>query len=221
MKQLFFKDAKIEFDARVKVVAPKFAEDSLNVPVAVDASELSDVEEIVVFVEFNPILKVLEFYPRQAKPYLAFRFKLQQSSPIRAGAKTRDGVWHVGGAWVEASGGGCTAPSNGRISGDWFRHLGEVNSRVWDFPGQQSRVRFRVMHPMDTGLAPGIPAFYIEQLSLKDLQGYEYLRLNTFEPVSENPVFTFDLTPDLKPGQELVLSGVDNNGNRINAGIRQ
>ncbi|MGH8750245.1 MAG: quinoprotein dehydrogenase-associated SoxYZ-like carrier [Burkholderiales bacterium] len=220
MRELFFKGEKLEFDARVKVVAPKFAEDSMNIPAAVDARELADVQEIMVFADFNPIIKVLEFYPRQAKAYLAFRFKLQQSSPLRAAAKTRDGVWHVGGAWVEASGGGCTAPSNGRVSGNWAQHLGEVSSRVRGFPHQQSRVRFKVMHPMDTGLAAGIPAFYIEQMSLKNAQGSEILRLNTFEPVSENPVFTFDL-PELKPGQQLLLTGVDNNGNRINAGIRQ
>jgi sulfur-oxidizing protein SoxY len=88
---------------------------------------------------------------------------------------------------------------------------------VWAAPDAGRRVRLRVMHPMDTGLAPGIPAFYIERLVLEDEAGTAYLRLNTFEPVSENPIFTFDLPTGVRPSGSLVLSGVDNNGNRIDA----
>jgi sulfur-oxidizing protein SoxY len=189
----------------------------MNVPVRVDAGGLSDVREIVVFADFNPILKVLEFYPEQARPFLAFRFKLQQASPVRAAARTADGVWHVGGTWVDAAGGGCTAPGAGRAAGGWEKVLNEVNGRVWTEADASRRVRVRVMHPMDTGLAPGIPAFYIERLVLKDDRGTAYLRLNTFEPVAENPIFTFDLPAGARPAGTLVLSGVDNNGNQIAA----
>ena len=217
MRKHFFAGQPVVFDDRVKVTAPKFAEDSMNVPVLVDAEGLRDVQEIVVFADFNPILKVLEFYPEQAKPFLAFRFKLQQASPVRAAARTADGVWHVGGTWVDSAGGGCTAPGAGRTAGGWEKVLNEVNGRVWTEPDAGRRVRVRVMHPMDTGLAPGIPAFFIERLVLKDDGGTAYLRLNTFEPVSENPIFTFDLPAGARPAGSLVLSGVDNNGNQIAA----
>ena len=217
MRKQFFPGQPVVFDDRVEVTAPKFAEDSMNVPVRVDAERLPDVREIVVFADFNPILKVLEFYPVQAKPFLAFRFKLQQASPVRAAARTADGVWHVGGTWVDAAGGGCTAPGAGRAAGGWEKVLNEVDGRVWAAPDAGRRVRLRVMHPMDTGLAPGIPAFYIERLVLEDDAGTAYLRLNTFEPVSENPIFTFDLPTGVRPSGSLVLSGVDNNGNRIDA----
>jgi sulfur-oxidizing protein SoxY len=219
MRKHFFGGQPVVFDDRVKVTAPKFAEDSMNVPVLVDAEGLRDVQEIVVFADFNPILKVLEFYPEQAKSFLAFRFKLQQGSPVRAAARTADGVWHVGGVWVDAAGGGCTAPGAGRGAGGWEKVLNEVNGRVWSESGAGRRVRVRVMHPMDTGLAPGIPAFFIERLVLKDDSGKAYLRLNMFEPVSENPIFTFDLPAGAQPAGALVLSGVDNNGNQIAAKI--
>jgi sulfur-oxidizing protein SoxY len=220
MRKHFFPDEPVVFDDRVKVTAPKFAEDSMNVPVSVSADGLRNVEEIVVFADFNPILKILEFYPERAKPFLGFRFKLQQASPVRAAARTSDGVWHVGGAWVDAAGGGCTAPGAGRAAGGWEKMLNEVNGRVWTSPDTTRRVRLRVMHPMDTGLAPGIPAFYIEQLVLKDDGGNAYLRVNTFEPVSENPVFTFELPADAKTTGPLMLSGADNNGNQIASTIR-
>jgi sulfur-oxidizing protein SoxY len=217
MRKQFFPAQPVVFDDRVRVTAPKFAEDSMNVPVRVDAAALADVQEIVVFADFNPILKVLEFYPERAKPFLTFRFKLQQASPVRAAARTADGVWHVGGTWVDAAGGGCTAPGAGRAAGGWEKVLNEVNGRVWSETDASRRVRVRVLHPMDTGLAPGIPAFYIESLVLKDAAGTAYLRLNTFEPVAENPIFTFDLPARVQPAGSLVLSGADNNGNQIAA----
>lgn len=220
LKKQFFGDAKLVFDDRVKVTAPVRAEDSMNVPVGVNADTLGEVEEVVVIADHNPIVKVLQFRPIAARAALSFRVKLQQATPIRAIARTKDGVWHAGGMWVDATGGGCTAPSVGRSSGDWARTLGQVQARMWN-PSEAGRLRLRIMHPMDTGLAPGIPAFYIEKLSLIDGSGVRLMDLETFEPVSENPVFSFDFRPGLPPKLPLVLSGVDNNGNRIQAQVAQ
>ena len=220
LRQRFFGNATVVFDERVKVTAPARAEDSMNVPVGVDADALGAVEEVVVIADHNPIVKVLQFRPVAARASLSFRVKLQQATPIRAIARTADGVWHAGGMWVDASGGGCTAPSVGRSTGNWADTLGQVQARMWN-PAEAGRLRFRVMHPMDTGLAPGIPAFYIEKLSLADAKGTEFMVIETFEPVSENPVFSFDFLPGRVPVLPLTLSGVDNNGNRIRAQVAQ
>lgn len=214
MRKVFFKSEKVVFDDRVRVIAPRVAEDSMQVPVSVEVKDLK-VDEVVVFADFNPILKVLEFYPKQAKPYLAFRLKLEQSSPIRAAARGKDGVWHVGGAWVEAAGGGCTAPAASRAAGDWRQTLNRAHARVWKNENA-SRVRMQIMHPMDTGLAPGIPAFYIDELVLKDATGADAMLVRAYEPVSENPVFTLDISGS----SPLFLTGRDNNGNKIEASIR-
>ena len=48
MRKQFFAGQTVVFDERVKVSAPQFAEDSMNVPVRVDAAELSDVREIAL-----------------------------------------------------------------------------------------------------------------------------------------------------------------------------
>ncbi len=220
LRKVYFANQRIVFDNRVKVVAPKLAEDSMNVPIGVSAEGLPDVEEVVVLADHNPIVKVLHFYPYGVKPALSFRLKLQQASPIRALARTRDGVWHAGGVWVDAAGGGCTAPSVGRASGSWSDTLNQVQTRVWNRDGTH-RLRLRIMHPMDTGLAPGIPAFYIERLSLTDTSGRELMRVLTFEPVSENPVFSFDLLPGKATAEPLTLTGADNNGNRIHSRVVQ
>lgn len=207
--------ARWRFDERVQVQGPSFAEDPMNVPVTVRAN-LDAVQRIVVVVDRNPIKKVLELQPILALPVVSFRFKLEQGSPVRALAQTQDGLWHVGGTWVDSAGGGCTAPGATRADGSWSSTLGEVSGRSFSSPpGNEggSRLRVRIMHPMDTGLVSGVPAFYLSRLSLRDARQRELLRLQTFEPLSENPVLSFDFRPP--PPGPLRLVGTDNNGNRI------
>ncbi|MCG7949504.1 MAG: thiosulfate oxidation carrier complex protein SoxZ, partial [Candidatus Thiodiazotropha taylori] len=71
------------------------------------------------------------------------------------------------------------------------------------------------VHPMDTGLVAGIPAFYLEQLEIRESGGDLISRLSLFEPIAENPVLTLDL-PKLK---QLTMDGRDNNGNPVAAQI--
>lgn len=212
--KLILSNEKVVFDKRVKVVVPDMAEDPMNVPVSVSIDGLDEIEEIRLFADLNPIKEILNFHPEKIEPFIAFRFKVQQSTPVRAAARTKDGVWHVGGSWLDATGGGCTAPSVGRGLANWEETLGNVKSRLWAREGKPDRLRFRIMHPMDTGLAPGIPAFYIEALQLKDKNGDTLAHIESYQPVSENPFFSLDL--ESKEYQGLTLTGRDNNGNLIN-----
>ena len=68
---------------------------------------------------------------------------------------------------------------------------------------------------MDTGLVAGIPAFHLEEIVFSDAAGKRLMRVQTYEPVSENPVFSFDFPS--KPAGTLRIVGTDNNGNRIDA----
>lgn len=219
MHNTILNDEPVVFDERVIVSVPEFAEDPMNVPVSVQVSDINDIEDIVVFADLNPIQKVLSFKPLSISPYLAFRFKVEQSTPVRAAVKTSDGVWHVGGRWLEAAGGGCTAPSRGRGADNWTETLMNVSSRTWKDEGNLSRLRFRIMHPMDTGLAPGIPEFYIEHFTVRDAAGETIALLDTYQPVSENPVFTFDLA-DKVATDYIQLVGTDNNGNKLSVTIK-
>jgi len=222
MRALILEGGTVVFDERVRVTAPSSAEDALNVPVVVDASSLDaqdKVEEIVVFADMNPIPRILNYRPTGAKPLIGLRLKLQQATPVRAAARTRDGVWHVGGVFVDAAGGGCTSPALSHGDPQWERHLGEVQARAWGRAADGAvRIRFRVRHPMDTGLAPGIPAFYLENLAIQDSQARELGRIDTFEPVSENPVFTLEVSPSSE-SRSLRLTGRDNNGTPVLADI--
>jgi sulfur-oxidizing protein SoxY len=226
IKKEFYSPGKVVLDSAVTVSGPKFAEDPMNVPITVSVKGLTDIDRMVVVVDRNPIRKVLEFFPMSALPAVGFRFKLEQASPVRVGVLTRDGIWHVGHTWVDSSGGGCTASAASRKDGTWHQTLGQVQGRTFSSAPEKTtsgvsveggRLRVRVMHPMDTGLVGGVPAFFVNKLAVSDAKGRLLLKLNTFEPVSENPVFSFDFSGAIP--RPLQLSGTDNNGNRIEAKI--
>ena len=215
--------ATASFSEAVRVLGPVFADDAMNVPLRVDARGVADqgggVARIRVAVDRNPVRQVLDFEPLRVLPVLAFRIRLEQASPVRAFVQLRDGRWLVGSAWVQAAGGGCTVPGITRADGSWSRTLGQVQARLFNnlIEGGR-RLRLRVMHPMDTGLVAGIPAFYLEELELLDGAEQPWLRIALREPVSENPLISFEL-PDASPGM-FHLRGRDNNGNRIDAEVR-
>ncbi len=220
LRQQYLAGAPLRFSEAVKVQGPRFADDAMNVPIQVDARALAPlgVERIQVVVDRNPVREVLTYEPLRALPMLAFRIRMEQASPVRAMVQTADGRWHVGGTWVQAAGGGCTVPGATRADGSWSRTLNQVQARVFDDLIEGSRrLRLRVMHPMDTGLVAGIPAFYIERLELADSAGQPWWRVALHEPVSENPLLTFEL-PARARGV-MLLRGRDNNGNRIEAEV--
>lgn len=206
----------VEFDdARVQVQVPATAEDQLAVPVEVRVVGLDKVQEIRLIADLNPIPLILSYLPTHADPFIAFRFKVEQSTPVRAAARTADGVWHVGGKWLNAAGGGCTAPSYGSGDGRWRDQLNQVSAALWPRGEDRSRLKLRVMHPMDTGLAAGIPVFHIESLRVLDAQGRELALVKTYEPVSENPV----LSLELQHRGPLRIVGRDIQGNAIDARV--
>lgn len=210
-KELLGDPAQIRFDDRVIVQGPASAEDTVNVPLLVDATALGDVEEIVISADYGPIPHIMTYYPGKADAKIALRFKIDQATAIRASVRTSDGTWHVGSTYIDAAGGGCTAASHAYASDDWEERLGEIHGQVWAATG---RARMIVDHPMDTGLADGIPVFIIRNLDVSDTDGTALARLELHEPVNEDPAFTLFFPPADTP-EALRISGRDNNGNEI------
>lgn len=216
MAERYLAGQTIRFDPAVHVLIPRSAEDALAVPVRVDASALKDVREILVFADLNPITTILRYQPTaRAKPSIGFRFKIQQATPLRAAVRTGDGAWHLGGGWIDAAGGGCTTASAASGSGLWKDRFGEIDARLWTPAPNQRRLIMQLIHPMDTGLAGGIPAFYLEDLDLVDAEGKTIARLQTFEPISENPMLSFDLHGN----GSVTLRGRDTQANRFDVTV--
>ncbi len=218
VRDFLFEDAETVFDDRVVVQAPAFAEDAMNVPFAVDARGLPDVKKIVVFADSNPILRVLTYEPVKAEPFVAASLKMQQGGPLRAAALTSDGVWHVGGVFVDAAGGGCTEPAGVHAETDWIDHLGELHARTWLQPDGTQRATLRAYHPMDTGLADGIPAFFIEQLDVKGANGELLARIQPAEPVAQHPRMTVLVRPEAG-SDTLIIEGRDTEANLISGKV--
>ena len=218
VRDFLFADAKTVFDDRVIVRAPKHAEDNMNVPFVVDARALDNVQKIVVFADSNPILRVLSMEPFKAEPFIAASLKMQQGGPVRAAALTPDGVWHVGGVFVSAAGGGCTEPASVHAETDWMEHLGEMHARSWLQDDGSQRATVRLYHPMDTGLADGIPAFFVEKLDVKDANGETLARIEPAEPVAQHPSLTVLVKPETGSAN-LTVDGRDTEANLIRGDI--
>ena len=202
------------FDERVQVQVPPFAEDSRQVPVHIDARALGDeVVRIEAWADLNPIPRIFTFTPgAQVLALVAIRIRVEQATPVRAAVLTRDGVWHIGSARVDAAGGGCTAPSVVRAQPGWEDRLGEVLGGR--FPrGDESRLRLQVSHPMDNGLVGGIPEFFVNQAELRDADGRVLAELELYPAVSENP----NLSLQVRHPATTRLWLRDNNGNEFEA----
>lgn len=214
MAQRFF-PGKVVIDQRVIVRAPHDAEDQMQVPVTVDATQLDNVVEIVALADLNPIPHVLTLHPVRAQPFIGFRVKLEQASPVRVGVKTSDGVWHVNGVIVNAAGGGCTAPALAHGVSNWYETLGQTRAVTRRETVDLARLSLRMKHPMDTGLAPGIPVFYMNKIEIKSPNGIELAKIEMYEPVSENPTLTIKPLVDDNI-QELLVYARDTEANEFN-----
>jgi len=203
------------FDERVKVTIPSVAEDSTRVPVFASAEGFEAIQRMVIFVDLNPITSAAELVPTQVMGgmSLGLEVKVQQATPIRAAVLDKDGVWHIGGGWISAAGGGCTAPSIASAGPNWREHLGEAGGRIWPAGnGSERRLSFTVRHPMDAGFVAGVPELYLDETVIEDEQRNVLFTLRTLASVSEDPNFTMAL-PAGKGGVH--IRARDNNANRV------
>ncbi|MBL8565104.1 MAG: quinoprotein dehydrogenase-associated SoxYZ-like carrier [Hyphomicrobiaceae bacterium] len=212
MKEQFFGAAPVVFDDRIKVIVPRIVENQAQVPITADARALGGVQKLVIFADLNPIQHVATVVPKKASPFIALLMKVEQATPVRAAALLDDGTWHVGGVYLDAAGGGCSAPALARKDADWSDTVGHAQGRMWRDIDGAARVRFRLRHPMDTGLArDNTPAFFIERLDMRAADGQSLAEVELREPVSEDPTITMVLRlPAKDPG--LTIIGRDNNG---------
>lgn len=208
----YFGDAEVVFDERIKVTVPSITENQAQVPVTADARALQGVTKMIVFADLNPIQHVLTLTPQAAAPYVSFRMKVEQATPVRAAALGADGIWRVGGIYLDATGGGCSAPAMARKDADWSETRGQAQGKLWRDADGMARARFRVRHPMDTGLAKdNTPAYFIEHVDVRSSGGEPLATLEMFEPVAEDPTLTLLLRVPASEGA-VDINSRDNNG---------
>ncbi len=219
LRTQYLGQASGQFSDALQLIVPPAAEDGLNVPMLIDARALTvagkTVREIIAVVDLNPEREVFRFYPLRVLPLIGCSFRIEQTSPVRALVRTHDDHWFLAAKEVAAIGGGCTQPSQSGPSSNWEETLNQVQARLFYVDPKtpfRSRLRVKVMHPMDTGFVAGIPPFYLEELRVTDGNGETWLHLVVNAPVSENPLFTFELAA--APTVPLFVEGRDTGGNR-------
>lgn len=204
-----FGEDPVRFDDRVRVIFPQIAENQHVFPVTIDARGIADVRRIVLFADLNPIPIAVDYRPLLAAPYLATRIKLDQRTPVRGAVQLADGSWLVSGGWIDAAGGGCSAPPVSRVKGDWAQHLGEMRGEALP-EDSVSRLRFTFRHPMDTGLVANIATYHIETLTVRNAEGKLLGDMDIWASVAEDPAFT--ILPAANAGQTLAIDARDTNG---------
>jgi sulfur-oxidizing protein SoxY len=202
--------ARVRFDDRVKVEFPQIAENQRQFPVQVDARSVPGVKRMIVFADLNPIQTAVEFAPHAAEAFIALRIKLDQRTPVRAAVEVADGTWLLAGGWIDAAGGGCSAPPVSRVKGDWAQSLMQLRGRLWSTPGEPvARLALAVRHPMDTGFVDNVPSYWLETVQVR-AGGRLLAELALHASVAEDPAIM--LMPHLKAGESVVVTGRDSGG---------
>lgn len=210
----FFGADALVFDDMVELSMPAHVENGFDVPLAVRLSPaLGDVREVLVIAENNPIRHVARLIPHRSIESVGLKIRLETSGAVRAAALTGDGVWHVGSTWVNvATPGGCSSPAP--LDGPGVSNrLGEIAVRTFDRGEGASRLKFRIIHPMDTGFAmtaagETIPAYFVETIEVSDALGV-VLELVTRAAMAPDPIFTVDL-PGLR--RDIHINARDSEG---------
>ncbi len=206
----------VRFDDRVRVIFPEIAENQSSFPVTIDARGIKSVKRILLFADLNPIPLAIDYTPAGARAFLGTRIKLDQRTPVRGAVQLEDGSWLVSGGWIDAAGGGCSAPPASRVKGDWAEHLGEVRGiAAREADGTHIRLAFR--HPMDTGFVANIATYNLDAVSLSGAGGKPYGTMRIEASVAEDP--TISVIANTAPGETIVLRGSDTNGIRYDGSL--
>lgn len=213
-----FGNDPVRFDPRVRVIVPQIAENQHVFPVAIDARGIAGVKRIVLMADLNPIPLALDYRPIAASAYIETRIKLDQRTPVRGAVQLESGEWLVSGLWVDAAGGGCSAPPVSRVKGDWADHLGEIRGRSWPGPDGFSRLRLNFRHPMDTGFVANIPTYNLEALAVRNQKGALLGTIDLWAAVSEDP--SLIVMPKADAGDTFSIDASDTNGRAYRAAIR-
>jgi len=220
LQEEYLGDGSVAFDSRITLLLPPEIENSHEVPLTVVIPRtLGSVQQVIVLAENNPIQQVLRLHLHRPVHSLSLTMRLETSTPVRAAVLLADGTWLVGSQWANVlSPGGCSAP--GGAGGEEVAKVGEIAFKKFENGGiyKNDRLKFRINHPMDTGLVAGadgetIPAYYIDRISIHDQSGL-LLEFDTQAAMSADPIVTIDV-PELK--QNIRVTASDSMGLEFNS----
>ncbi|MDP6953647.1 MAG: quinoprotein dehydrogenase-associated SoxYZ-like carrier [Alphaproteobacteria bacterium] len=217
---LEFDGAEVVYDESFHLMVPETVEEAFSVPVLMNFVEAPfEVAEIALFAENNPFPQVVRIYPHRPLDAVGFNIRLERSTPLRAAAMDPDGVWHIVHREVfVGTPGGCSAGAGGGSGGP---RIGDISMRQFVRTDGESRLKVRIAHPMDTGLATNeftgeaIPAYYIDQVIISDDKG-SLARMLLWASIAANPTILLDL-PETQQSVHISASDTDGDAFEIDA----
>lgn len=214
--------ARVVVDDRVGLSVPDFAEDSTQVPLAVNLAGFPhQAAKVITWVDMNPVPLLFDADSGGAGLKLvSLNFRIQQASSIRAAVLDEHGVWHIDSGFVDAAGGGCTAPREVVSSSEWENEFGTLKTGLFSSDGT-TRIKANLLHPMDSGMVGNVPAFFVGDVEVRQ-EGSEavLLAMTLAESASENPMFVFEFANgEHTESKALTIWMEDNNGYRFEGEI--
>lgn len=204
-------DSKYTIDKEnIKIKVPKFADNSLQVPIFVDASKVKNAKRMVLFADYNPIPIIVDMQTSNILPVISTNIKVAMQTPLRVLVQDDKNNWRVNTAIIKSAGGGCDVSSLASENDEFADKLGQTKGKVFD-KNTRKRVKSSIFHPMETGLVFGSSEFYIDKILIK--QNDKVLStIKTTSVISENPRFIFEMNKD---AENISIHFIDNQANNF------
>lgn len=192
----------------IKIKVPKFADNSLQVPIFVDASKIKNVKRMVLFADYNPIPIIVDMETSNILPVISTNIKVAMETPLRVLVQDDKNKWRVNSALIKSAGGGCDVTSLASKDDEFADKLGQIKGKSFE-KKDRKRVKSSIFHPMETGLVFGSTEFYINKILIKK-DNKTISTIKTTSVISENPRFIFEMNKDIK---DVNIHFVDNQAN--------
>jgi len=216
LKEIIKNDSYVFDDDNIKIKVPAFADNSIQVPIFVDAKNIKNAKRMILFADLNPIPRIIDMDLKSILPLVSLNVKIAQETPIRAIVLDDKNVWHIGSNNIKSFGGGCSVSSVSSSDTDFGKLLGKIKTEIFEVSKDTFRIKSSIFHPMETGLIFGNPEFYINKIVLKDNTNI-LSTMELFSPISENPRFVFETK---SKSQNYIIEFSDVDGNLFKSNIK-
>lgn len=197
-------------NSKVTIKVPIFADNPVQVPISIDASQIKNAKRLVIFADYNPISQILDMNVKNLLPVFSTNIKIANETPLRVLVQNENGTWYIASALIKSMGGGCSVSSLASVDEEFEELFGTAKGKILQKNTHQE-IKASIFHPMETGLIFGNPEFYIHKIIIKS-SGKIISDMTVTAAISENPRFIFKTKEIFK---NINIEFIDNNGNNF------
>ena len=197
-------------NSKIIIKVPDFADNPVQVPISIDASQIKNAKRLVIFADYNPISQILDMNVKNLLPVFSTNIKIANETPLRVLVQDENEIWHITSALIKSIGGGCSVSSLASVDDEFEQLFGITKGEILQKNTDQE-IKASIFHPMETGLIFGNPEFYIHKIIIKNF-GKIISDMTVTAAISENPRFIFKTKEIFK---NISIEFIDNNGNNF------